>query len=1648
MTNSKTRKTSKSCKDAVCNDNITDLNSDAADDAVHEIENGHWMESIDNECLAGYLTDDKYSNHDDSEDADEIINDGDTSTSFSLQECMNEFRARRIRRTSLSHHRQDSEKSGVKSTKPQEASELDLINQNLCNKEQERKCKPCQNGFCYCFTSDSGDGGGNLCDSYTTRGNQSRNPRRNRRSECSQFSNTVNRNAKTQKSKEKIKDGTSHLKKNQETKTDSSCIKSTKPERNQLTAISSLETGTNDAPLIHIIQELRNNCVISKVRVNKDKLHPIKSQNNLSSNGNKVHTVTHKTAHFNDQKKQNKSDINDKRLFYRFSSEKHTPTAPTLEKLSEFDSTPKTDEFQSTPVETIKKCTKCSESRRSAGGQLLQKRLSNTQFTYKARNIKQAPPKPPRSSLTYDDKYFRSDSTSPSVREAERVVDDFLKRKGLVATVGNSNRNETKIIKGPEKKNTNNVDHFKRKSYPLTPKDTEIRTENVLSTYPSLSDMKKMVESKKSTLCDKNIRPVEKTAAKVISIGWNESKINDMLNYDANMKKGFHSTATQAQPQQRPGCDIIGNENTIGWQIPPRINLDTVDGIDRHNLASNLENKNTPLKIKLIDSSEKNKDASRTQKFIWSEQLRQLSPWTNKQNMNDTNDSKLNLRSSSKAFIKSSKKKFLRLVSPKKENRERSSDKIRKTPYRNVGVQTSCDDDSRRQLNIGSTYEHSSSLQSPPGSYHSPVQSSHIQSPSSTTQSQNTTPNGADNPLSHFDFTRTVHSPPKKAPRSSQRKLNFPINCTLAAKDEAFSNEKKTYRSFNSELDNDVSISKISYILSNIRSKLEACDEHAVRTFRETDCTADQSLSGFDCPDGRHSKQIAERFENHEHMLAPRTHEDHFNDPIYSEIEDDSVHISESPNFDNHTGIQHFTAADNPEILYAKVNKSTKHVFDRNKVQLKEKKPHIPLAKIMQDSLKSKKITSNITPLPPLPEPSAEESVSYSSPTSVGMPLSHCQSLNNVRVMEHNSPPKKQRNYSKSDLSLHRSEIFLDNLCRSELVVHTTDGVKIQNDNKNMSNRSYVPMTQPTPNDVSRSSDNDQVDHNDTVSYELPNDDVDGVTESIDEDNSTTAGSNLGLSTIIPPSSHNQSTPKKQSFTTKDKSITSELNVDVDTININDQLCNSCPNTPHKQNDVLRADQRLPMHCHSMNEVSEYEAVEHSNAKTTNTLGRYKNLKNVLQKSFRKSKTFIKTEGKRLSTLNFATNNATTSPTLGRGKNTYTDSNLNIEALFSLNECASVSEQIAQTVSICRKLPDLEISTEMVEAERLLLFSALRREIQLSTSSLVTGSQTMNQKPRMRFFIDEMFLPVLSDVNQDIFFNYFYIVTFECGGVIKSTQSAECVNGTAVFRDCGVEFMVLSELETNTHNERSYKQNAVKCNIFMLRLRKISTISIEPRKRIIIDALTQSPSSTLTSRSSSSSCSNEVVSRFRLHASFNIDASDFVPYEYVHPESNNSDRICIRASGICAIALTHRTKSTNLSGQVQLKGRAEVRFPKSVFAGFLNVEDPYSQHNWNRRWCTLDGLFLYVWQDENTLNKRPILTLDLRCSNRNTNYPLTCSPRELCARARSFCLECTIHKTCDDMCTATVFFAAETQENLDDWLKNLNIVLEFIITWL
>lgn len=272
----------------------------------------------------------------------------------------------------------------------------------------------------------------------------------------------------------------------------------------------------------------------------------------------------------------------------------------------------------------------------------------------------------------------------------------------------------------------------------------------------------------------------------------------------------------------------------------------------------------------------------------------------------------------------------------------------------------------------------------------------------------------------------------------------------------------------------------------------------------------------------------------------------------------------------------------------------------------------------------------------------------------------------------------------------------------------------------------------------------------------------------------------------------------------------------------------SCPKPSNKHyGSDIGSYKNIP-HCRSFNESS-YCQKSTKNLKSFNTLPGLKHMKHALRKSFRKGKQFIKSESKRLSTsLNF---NASNSEVVNQ--NNYTTSrgdlmfgsSFDLISLFSINQAAPVDEQLTTAVQICRKLPDLENSTEMVEAERLLLFSKLRRETQERTHK--TPYQTMDHMPMLRFAIDDMFLPVLADASHDIFFNYFYIITFECSGIIRSTQSAECQNDVVVFRDCGISISIRSKYENI-----SEEQNIVRCNIFMLRLRKVSTLLLEPGKKV------------------------------------------------------------------------------------------------------------------------------------------------------------------------------------------------------------------------
>lgn len=177
----------------------------------------------------------------------------------------------------------------------------------------------------------------------------------------------------------------------------------------------------------------------------------------------------------------------------------------------------------------------------------------------------------------------------------------------------------------------------------------------------------------------------------------------------------------------------------------------------------------------------------------------------------------------------------------------------------------------------------------------------------------------------------------------------------------------------------------------------------------------------------------------------------------------------------------------------------------------------------------------------------------------------------------------------------------------------------------------------------------------------------------------------------------------------------------------------------------------------------------------------------------------------------------------------YTDLSWHLADLFAVDELESVTDQLSKAVQICRQIPELETSPEMVEAERLLLYSNLKYSRERMFSPRILPMHT--EMPKLFFYIDSIELNAHSKFVNDRFFNYFYTITFDCNNVVQSTKSVECINGKVQFLDCAIECQM--HASSLTEEDCCNHPFTIRCNIFMLRLRKVSALGLEPTHRTL-----------------------------------------------------------------------------------------------------------------------------------------------------------------------------------------------------------------------
>ncbi|XP_055379506.1 uncharacterized protein LOC129610805 isoform X2 [Condylostylus longicornis] len=410
---------------------------------------------------------------------------------------------------------------------------------------------------------------------------------------------------------------------------------------------------------------------------------------------------------------------------------------------------------------------------------------------------------------------------------------------------------------------------------------------------------------------------------------------------------------------------------------------------------------------------------------------------------------------------------------------------------------------------------------------------------------------------------------------------------------------------------------------------------------------------------------------------------------------------------------------------------------------------------------------------------------------------------------------------------------------------------------------------------------------------------------------------------------------------------------------------------------------------------------------------KYSILKRKFRKSISKGKSLFKNKFQ-----NYSPNDTVNS------YDPWEQSNLGITKLFAEDDDESLQKQLEKAVFICRKIPLLQNTIEAVEAERLLLYSALKIE---NLKNAVSDKTAVNEKPSTDYeswiCIKDFELPIKSDIDFIDFFNFFYVGVFSNGHKIISTNYAEKRDKLIIFRNCGVNF------------ENINCDTKIVCDIYVLRLRKVlSTKLTKEQVKAKMEEI-----------NGFSDSDEQLLSRFKFQGSFHFFPHNFTPLKVKYSndkELESLNKFCLHS--ISTVNLPTETESDHsvILKFVNVTAELEFFFNKFILEGFLNVRRITSEHDWNKCWCKVDNFnFLYWDYPQDCNNKPPMFICNMiEC----VNEKIEIASQEICPRPKSF----SIKLKNDSNLTRNIYFSADNQNDLNYWLNGLNKILTFKNKWM
>jgi hypothetical protein len=243
----------------------------------------------------------------------------------------------------------------------------------------------------------------------------------------------------------------------------------------------------------------------------------------------------------------------------------------------------------------------------------------------------------------------------------------------------------------------------------------------------------------------------------------------------------------------------------------------------------------------------------------------------------------------------------------------------------------------------------------------------------------------------------------------------------------------------------------------------------------------------------------------------------------------------------------------------------------------------------------------------------------------------------------------------------------------------------------------------------------------------------------------------------------------------------------------------------------------------------------------------YRSFKNKLRNSFRKSKKYLRNEQTRLANLfedkqksKTAANEQKIVPSsnLEDYKKIYSDQKAErlyqtinaklqqpagvdstedlsdqymLDLIDQITNQRIIKRQLRNALEICRSRPEFECSTELIEAERLLLVSNLK-EAAAKRQLMKIDNEDRDKRETTKnvgtITLNHCEFPLTDATVCDAIFNYYYVCVFTYKDQVKATLAKEKNGDRVYFRNCEIKFW---EVEPNFE---------IKMEVYALRLRK------------------------------------------------------------------------------------------------------------------------------------------------------------------------------------------------------------------------------------